>query len=182
MSEKIILDATAGFRKMHYNPNNPRVLYIDEREEVKPDIVADFRDLKQFPNKRFKMVVFDPPHLIDKWQPDNSKNNPFVAKYGLLKAETWASDIRRGILECYRVLDDYGTLLFKWSSHDKTLDEVFSALPFEPILAEETKSNGWSKHPNNKNSRFGANKTLWFVFLKIPEVASNANQKSSENP
>ena len=69
--------------------------------------------------------------------------------------------------ECWRVLSNYGILLFKWSNHDKTMDEVFASLPFKPLLVQVTTQNKSSKHPNNKNSQFGANTTLWFCFMKI---------------
>lgn len=164
--EKLILDATAGYRKMHYDKNNPLVLYVDERSEVNPDVVADFRHLSFIPSKSKKLVIIDPPHLLDRWQPD--KNSVFAKKYGLLKAETWQSDLRQGLLECWRVLDDFGTLLFKWSNHDKSVDDIIANLPFKPVIAEETKANLLSKHPNNKNSRYGANTTVWFVFFKAP--------------
>jgi len=140
-----------------------------------PDEIQDFRHLP-YPNKSFKLIIFDPPHLIDRWQP-TKKNNPFKKYYGLLKAETWQSDLRKGLLECWRILADYGVLLFKWSTHDKNIDEVLAVLPFKPLLVEETKSNPLSKHPNNKKSRFGANKTLWFCFMKIPEESEGAKQQ-----
>lgn len=164
---------------MHYDKQNPLVLYIDERPEVNPDVVADFKNLEFIASKSKKLVIFDPPHLIDKWQP-NKENNPFVSYYGLLKAETWQSDLKQGLLECWRVLDDYGTLLFKWSNHDKTMDEVFKVLPFKPLIAEETRKNPNSKHPNNKNSQFGANSTVWFVFFKNPAINANHDTKKDK--
>jgi muconolactone delta-isomerase len=171
LNDKFILDATAGFRKIWFNKKHPNCLYVDIRPECEPDEVQDFRKLP-YPNQTFKLVIFDPPHLIESWQPN--KNNPFTKYYGLLKAEKWQDDLKKGLLECWRVLEDYGVLLFKWSTHDKAIDNVLASLPFNPLIVEETRSNPLSKHPNNKKSRFGANKTLWFCFMKIPKVEKEA--------
>lgn len=50
--DKFILDATAGFRMMWFNKHHPNAIYLDQRPECEPDIVGDFRDLKQFPEQR----------------------------------------------------------------------------------------------------------------------------------
>jgi hypothetical protein len=174
---KPILDATAGMRRMHFDRKNPNVLYIDEKAEVNPDVVADFKHLDFIASMSKKMVIFDPPHLIDTWQPNKDLDSrQFSQKFGLLKAETWQSDLRKGLLECWRVLDNYGVLLFKWSTHDKSVESIIKDLPFQPIIAEVTRNNPSSKHPNNKNSRFGANATLWVVYMKLPLNSSEKNE------
>ena len=170
LNEKFILDATAGLRKMHSDSKNPYVLFIDNREIVNPDVIADFRDLSAFSNRKFKLIIFDPPHLLSNWQP-KKEGNPFVKYYGLLTPETWQSDLQKGFEECWKLLDDWGVLLFKWSNHDKPAEQVLSCFPVKPIISEVTKHNPLSKHPNCKNSRYGANSTIWFIFMKIPEVS-----------
>jgi hypothetical protein len=60
--DKFILDATAGFRMMWLNKKHPNTIYLDQRPECEPDIVGDFRDLKQFPDESFRLIVFDPQH------------------------------------------------------------------------------------------------------------------------
>lgn len=68
-----ILDATCGSRMIWFDKQNPDVLYMDNREltttlcdgrvlNIKPDVIADFRDMP-FPDETFYLVVFDPPHL-----------------------------------------------------------------------------------------------------------------------
>ena len=72
-----ILDACCGSRMFWYERNEPHTTYMDIRKEIltckdrglkreieiKPDIVADFRDMP-FADATFDLVVFDPPHLI----------------------------------------------------------------------------------------------------------------------
>jgi len=138
-TKKFILDATAGFRMMWVNKHHPNCIYLDQRPECEPDIVGDFRDLKQFKDETFRLVIFDPPHIIDKWQA-NPEKSPFVKRFGVLCAETWQSDLKKGLLECWRILQPYGILQFKWSTHDKKIDGVLKELPFKPLIAEETKT------------------------------------------
>lgn len=75
MEEKQYLDMCCGGKMFWFDKNNPNVLFIDIRREpkgfirlrpsyeVQPDIQMDFRNL-QFPNERFKGVIFDPLNLL----------------------------------------------------------------------------------------------------------------------
>lgn len=109
--------------------------------EVNPDIVADFRDIP-YPDKSFKLVVFDPPHLIKA-----GENSWLAKKYGKL-SDTWKEDISQGFNECMRVLDDYGVLIFKWNEEQVKLKDVLKVIGVEPLFG-------------NKRS-----KTHWLVFMK----------------
>ena len=71
---KKILDVCCGSKMFWFQKNRDDTVYMDNREvedvlcdgrklEIKPDIVADFRNIP-FPDETFKLVVFDPPHLI----------------------------------------------------------------------------------------------------------------------
>jgi len=80
---------------------------------VDPDIIADFRKLP-FPDKSFKLIVFDPPHLKRLGQ-----NSWMAKKYGVLDKDTWKEDLRKGFSECWRVLAIHGSLIFKWSTEQK---------------------------------------------------------------
>ena len=74
-SDKLILDVCCGPRMFYFNKKHPDVLFQDIRIEekgyipirssceVKPDVVMDFRKMSH-PDKSFKMVIFDPPHLL----------------------------------------------------------------------------------------------------------------------
>ena len=143
-----ILDACCGSRMFWFNKEHPAVLFMDNRQDeyvmtnsrncfINPDIIGDFTDMP-FHDCSFKLVVFDPPHL--RWI---GKKSYIGQKYGQLPVE-WQSYIRRGFKECMRVLDDYGTLIFKWSEHDIPLNNVIEAIGYEPLFGNRSgKSTHW---------------------------------------
>lgn len=157
MSEtKIILDACCGSRMFWFDKENPLALFADIRDEeyilcdgrnlkVHPDIVSDFTDMP-FLDKSFKLVVFDPPHLLKV-----GKNSWLAKKYGKLP-EDWPRVIKKGIDECFRVLDDYGVLIFKWNEDQITVREVLSAINRQPLFGHTTGRHG---------------KTMWMCFMKL---------------
>lgn len=70
---KKILDVCCGPRMFWFDKQNPDVVFMDIRREsfvacdgrsikVDPDVLGDFRDIP-YPDKSFKLVVFDPPIL-----------------------------------------------------------------------------------------------------------------------
>ena len=156
-TRKFILDATAGFRMMWENKQHPNTIYLDERSECNPDIIGDFRDLIQFPTERFRLVVFDPPHAVR-----NTIHGRILHDFGVLKCETWQSDLKLGLKECMRVLKPYGILLFKWNTCSKKISEVKKLLPFKPLFMQTTKGD-------QKNRGRFSSTTVWFCFMKIPE-------------
>ena len=114
-----ILDTCCGSRMFWFNKENEDAIYMDNRTEntrlcdgrkliIKPDIIADFRDIP-FEDESFYLVVFDPPHLIRAGEKSFLK-----LKYGRLDT-TWKDDIKQGLSECWRVLKKNGTLIFKWN-------------------------------------------------------------------
>jgi len=160
MENKFILDATAGHRMMWFNKEHPNCIYLDKRPECEPDIVADFRDLKQFPDETFKLVVFDPPHEIDK-----KVYTRIQEIYGVLHPETWQADIKKGFKECWRVLQPFGILIFKWNEHDKKVKELYPLFPVKPLFGQKTRSS------KRRNCKLGH--TFWFCFMKIPKSERN---------
>ena len=168
MEDKFILDACCGGRCFWFNKNHPNTLYIDNRirekghvddrfnHEIKPDVVMDHRKM-DFPDKRFKLIIFDPPHLIGK--PDGCR---MTKKYGSLQEETWQEDIKSGFEECWRVLEDYGVLIFKWNDASKKRKEILNIIGREPLFG----------HPNGSKIP-----THWFCFMKIPKEIENGNKK-----
>ena len=174
MKDKFILDACCGPKMMWYNKQHPNCIYQDIRDEdkgfvdnrqnreIKPDIVGDFRNMKHFRDKLFKLIVWDPPHIIQKF----SNKCRMINTYGNLEPESWQDDLKRGFKECWRVLDDYGVLIFKWSECDRWGQKKFSAkirevlemFPIEPLFAQKVK---WTK-----DNQFA---TYWATFMKIPE-------------
>ncbi len=160
MEDKFILDACCSARQFWYNKNHPNTTYIDIRDEdkgcmksrpnfsVRPDIVMDFRKM-DFPDNSFKLIVFDPPHMLTL-----GKTSMFRKRYGCLNAETWQSDLKKGFNECWRVLEDYGTLIFKWNDTEIPLKEVLKQFPKEPLFGSTL-----------RNTR---NQSYWLCFMKIP--------------
>lgn len=162
-----VLDACCGSRMMWADRNNPDVVFGDIRSEkltmvdrsernrsgvrtlrIEPDAIMDFRDLP-FPDKTFKLVSFDPPHLV--------KAGPkswLAAKYGKL-SEDWRADLQKGFAECLRVLDDDGTLVFKWNETQVKLSEVAKLFPIPPLFGHISGRKGL---------------THWLVFMKPKEV------------
>lgn len=159
MSFKPILDACCGSRMSWFDKENPAVLFCDNREvpnheyypgrflEVKPDVVCDFTALP-FTDKSFKLVVFDPPHL--RWAGETSW---LALKYGRLD-DNWPEMLRDGFSECMRVLDDYGTLIFKWNAYQIPTKKVIEAIGQQPLFG-------------NRSGKAG--KTHWMAFMKLPK-------------
>jgi SAM-dependent methyltransferase len=157
---KLILDATCGGRMMWFDKHNPKALYVDHRElpetrlcdnrrfEVSPDMLADFRSLP-FPDRSFKLVVFDPPHLI------HVNDDAYMAIKFQRLPEDWEDVLRDGFRECMRVLDDYGTLIFKWSEVQIPTREVIKAIGQEPLFG----------HISGRKMN-----THWMTFMKFPET------------
>lgn len=160
---KPILDAACGSRMFWFDKENPAVMFCDNREmsfsrawgennsvrhiEIHPDVMCDFTALP-FPDKTFKLVVFDPPHLR------HAGDTAWLAlKYGRLD-ENWPKMLREGFSECMRVLDDYGTLIFKWSEIQIPVQDVIKAIGHEPLFG-------------NRSGKAG--KTHWMAFMKFPK-------------
>lgn len=159
MEDKFILDACCGGRMFWFNKQHPNVLYIDNRiaekghrrrcpnHEVQPDKIMDFRSL-EITDKSFKLVVWDPPHIAT-----FGKTSDMKKTYGGLNKITWREDLKKGFNECWRVLEDYGILIFKWHEQEIKRKEVLSLFSEIPLFG----------HPSGSNSL-----THWFCFMKIP--------------
>ena len=169
MTEKFILDATAGFRMMWFNKHHPNVLYVDQRPECEPDQIADFTHL-DYPDESFKLVVFDPPHIIDK---TGTNRTGQLNDFGSLCAETWQNDLRKGFREVWRVLQNYGVLIFKWSSQQVPSNQVLKLISQEPLFYQVTSN----KRRQNSHSDY---QTLWFCFMKIPKPEYCASHATCE--
>ena len=143
---------------MWFDKENPLAIFADMRTEqhilcdgralnVAPDIEMDFTCMP-FEDKTFKLVVFDPPHLnklgAGSWM---------AKKYGKLNA-TWEEDIKKGFDECMRVLDDYGTLIFKWNENQIPVSKIISVIGQTPLFGHPT------RHA----------KTHWMCFIKLPNT------------
>lgn len=156
---KKILDVCCGGRRFWFNKQHPDTLYVDIRPKqiiswgvkhyreltINPDVVMDFRKL-DLPDNQFSLVVFDPPHLT------NISDKSFLTKtYGKL-SDNWQDDIKRGFVECFRVLKPDGVLIFKWSAVHIPLAEVLKLTPEKPLFGHPT----GRKHSD----------THWVVFMR----------------
>ena len=152
---KPILDACCGSKMFWFDKENENVVFMDNRELeetlcdgrkliIKPDIVADFKDIP-FPDNSFILVVFDPPHLNKL-----GENSWMAKKYGVL-GKDWEKDIKQGFDESMRVLDMYGVLVFKWNEEQIKLSKLLKVIGQKPLFG-------------NRRA-----KTHWMVFMKFPK-------------
>lgn len=150
---KKILDACCGSKMFWFDKQNEDTVFMDNRalEDtlcdgrrliIKPDVIADFKDIP-FEDDTFYLVVFDPPHLKQV-----GENSWLAKKYGTLDKQTWSSDIQQGFNECMRVLKPNGTLIFKWNEEQIKLKDILKVIEYKPLFG-------------NKRA-----KTHWLVFMK----------------
>lgn len=160
---KRILDPCCGSRMMWFDRGHEGVIFGDRRREtlvvtdrshgrvdgtrtlrIDPDVLLDFRALP-YPNETFRLVAFDPPHLVRA-----GAKSWLAAKYGKLGRD-WREDLRAGFTECFRVLEPEGVLVFKWNETQVKLKEVLALTPYQPLFG------------NTSGKKAG---THWMVFMK----------------
>lgn len=162
-----ILDATCGTRGIWYQKNHPFVTYMDIRKGtffditrkpknrrikvIDPDVQSSWDDAP-FPCEYFDMIIFDPPHILEK-----KKNSFLTVEYGMLNKDTWKNDLKTGINKLFSILKPEGIFIFKWCEFDVKINEVLRLFPYEPLFG---------------NVKDG---TYWIVFLKF-----NANNHMVE--
>lgn len=157
-----VLDVCCGTRMMWFDKQNPAAIFGDIRKEVitvtdrthkpdgtrtlkiEPDTLMDFRKIP-YPDASFKLIAFDPPHL-ERAGPKSW----LKAKYGKL-SDNWRDDITQGFKECFRVLEDGGTLVFKWNETQVKVREVLELAPTRPLFGQVSGRSGM---------------THWLVFMK----------------
>lgn len=152
--EKPIIDVCCGSRMFWFDKNNKDTIYMDNRELddtlcdgrkliINPDVKGDFRNMP-YEDNTFKLVVFDPPHLIRV-----GEKSWLAKKYGKLNIDTWPQDLKKGFNECMRVLDKHGTLIFKWNEEQIKLKEILKLIDYQPLFGDKRA------------------KTYWLVFMKM---------------
>lgn len=156
-----VLDACCGSRMFWFDKVDSRAIFVDKRREthvvndsssrfgertltVNPDLIADFTNLP-FPDGRFAMVIFDPPHLTNA-----GKSGWQAKKYGRLEGD-WKGMLRDGFAECFRVLKPEGTLIFKWNEQDVPVSQILALTPERPLVGQRCGKSA---------------KTHWLVFMK----------------
>jgi SAM-dependent methyltransferase len=150
---KSVLDPCCGTRMMWFDKADPRAVFGDIRSEthvvtdrthradgtrtlvIKPDVLIDFRALP-FQDEAFKLVIFDPPHLVRA-----GPKSWLAAKYGKLSKD-WRADIAAGFNECFRVLEPGGTLVFKWNETQIKLRDLLALAPHAPLCGHTSGNRG----------------------------------------
>ena len=149
-----MLDPCCGTRMMWFDKRDPAAVFGDQRREtitvtdrshgredgarelrIEPDTLMDFRALP-FPDGAFKLVAFDPPHLVRA-----GRKSWLAAKYGKL-GPNWREDLRKGFAECFRVLEPHGVLVFKWNETQVKLAEVLALTPEKPRFGQVSGRSG----------------------------------------
>lgn len=160
---KRVLDPCCGSRMFWFDHQHPDVVFGDARHEtltvtdrshgnsdgvrtlyIEPDVLLDFRALP-YPDGSFKLVSFDPPHLVRA-----GPKSWLAAKYGKL-GPNWRDDLRNGFAECFRVLADDGVLIFKWNETQVKVAEILALTDVPPLFG----------HPTGRKGL-----THWIVFMK----------------
>lgn len=155
MASQPILDPCCGAKMMWFDKQNQRALFGDVRSEshtlcdgraleIKPDLVMDFTALP-FDDETFRLVVFDPPHLIYA-----GEKSWLRKKYGSLNAQ-WRESLKKGFAECFRVLKPEGILIFKWNESQIKIKEVLALTDQKPLFG----------HPSGRKGL-----THWYTFMK----------------
>ncbi len=158
-----VLDPASGSRMMWFDRGHEDVVFGDRRREtltvtdrshgrtdgartlcIDPDVLLDFRALP-YPDGAFKLVAFDPPHLVRA-----GPRSWLAAKYGKL-GQDWRDDLRAGFAECFRVLHQDGVLVFKWNETQVKVREVLELTSVRPLFG------------NVSGKKAG---THWYVFMK----------------
>jgi ubiquinone/menaquinone biosynthesis C-methylase UbiE len=168
-----VLDVCCGTKAMWFDKDDERALFLDNRKEtlhkdtrpgrkpwvIAPDKVADFTNLP-FPDESFKLVVFDPPHGRF------GKTSYMAAFYGRL-GDNWREMLRKGFLECFRVLKPEGILIFKWNEMQYPLSEILKLTDEKPLFGHKTgRATGthwvaFMKHNNRMNPTPNSGRENW---------------------
>ena len=160
--ESLILDVTAGNRMMwaHLQDKDSKyIMFTDKQEGLKvaPDIICNWRRLP-FPDNRFLVVVFDPPHA---WGFGvNSIHSDPMASEG----SWWGNPSRRKelVLDMIHGQKEFArvapVLCFKWNDNCMSLERALSCLTeWKEVFRKEVNSSG----------KLGKSKTWWITMTSI---------------
>ena len=135
-----IIDLFCGNRAIWYNKNHPLVTYVDHRESVKPDIVADSGELPKIIGVDYDLVILDPPHM------NMGKKSDIAKRYGHYTTHEILTTIERVGDEAHRISKESALMVLKWNDHDIKLKKVLDLLhKWEPLCGHLTKDEPGSK-------------------------------------
>jgi hypothetical protein len=129
----MILDLSAGYRGIWYDKRRADVVYLDLREQVRPDLVADSTCLP-FRRNTFDLVVFDPPHA------NFGARSNMARDYGHRTMQAIVDLVAHTAEEAHRVARAGALLAFKWNDHDRKLAGIVELLTpyWEPLFGALT--------------------------------------------
>jgi len=155
--EKTVLDATAGLRKLWIGRDASKVVFVDVRRDVLPDVLAS-NEFLPFRDGVFERVEYDPPHVTGVKKYDAYWFTGFGLRFG-----GWPSESRllKNMYvvntEFKRVLRPGGTLFVKWTD-----------IPDQPGVNFLVKmfTNFLEVSREERISRSGSKNRVWFVTFK----------------
>ena len=167
MSLPRIIDLSAGNRSMWFDRKDPTCTFVDKRPEVRPDIVADSRNLGETVGKDYDLVVFDPPHT------NTGPNSDMSKTYGYLTGAEITDLIRSTAREAHRITRPGGLLSFKWSDRDRKLESVLPLFdPYWRPLFGQRLPAGRRRASNDKITN-----THWIMMLRRDSAVNTAQEE-----
>jgi len=151
-----ILDLSAGNRAMWYDKSCPLTVFIDIRPEMKPDFVADSRNLPPEVGNDYDLIIFDPPHT------NVSATSNMAKAYGHLTGAEIVDLVRETAKEAHRVCRPGGLMIFKWNDRDRSLKSVLEMLnPYwHPLFGQISATR------RRRNSSDKMSSTYWITLLR----------------
>jgi len=136
------LDATAGLRRYWKGKDTRGVLFLDIREEVKPDIVAN-NECLPFRSGVFDRIIYDPPYFIS---PGGSlAKTSFGYRYGLYRHKSeLIRNVYRVNKEFARVLRSRGRLIFEYTDFpgNPSLESLLALFNHFRVIKREKAPSG----------------------------------------
>ena len=147
-----ILDATAGNRAIWHDKQYRDTTYFDVRDGFRfPTVKGDIRKTS-FPDGRFDLIVFDPPHMTC------GPKSQMAARYGHYLTQEIRDLVRDAFAEFHRILAPNGLVAFKWNSHDTSLDAILApVLGFDRLVENPVAMR--TKHSST---------TYWCLLRRVP--------------
>ena len=80
-------------------------------------------------------------------------------KYGHL-GNNWKEDIKQGFNECFRVLENYGVLIFKWNEAQIKLNEILKLTDVKPLFGNRRAKTHWLVVVDRKTGEYSGTSYL----------------------